>query len=250
MHMKRSSLLLALALCVLARAQAGQVTVAVAANFIGPMGKIAAAFEQDTHHHASLVSGSTGVFYHQITQGAPFDVLLAADADTPARLEHEGFAVAGSRFTYAIGKLVLWSRQPGVVDQQGEVLKSGRFDRIAIANPVLAPYGAAAIQTLTSLGLLARTAPKFVQGENIAQTYQFVATGNVPLGFVALSEVFANGRITEGSGWIVPERLHEQIRQDAVLLRKASGNAAAQALLQYLRGPKALAIIRAAGYGS
>lgn len=248
--MKRFSLLFALALCVLVPAHADQVTVAVAANFIGPMQKIAAAFEQDTHHHASLVSGSTGVFYHQITQGAPFDVLLAADADTPARLEREGLTVPGSRFTYAIGKLVLWSREPGLVDADGEILKTGRFDRIAIANPALAPYGAAAIQTLTSLRLLQRTAPKFVQGENIAQTYQFVATGNAPLGFVALSEVYENGRIREGSGWIVPERLHAQIRQDAVLLRKGAGNEAAKALLKYLREPKALAIIRAAGYGS
>ena len=247
--MKRLFLLAVLALSLAGPARAAELTVAVAANFIVPMQKIAAAFEQDTGHHAALVSGSTGSFYHQISHGAPFDVLLSADDTTPRKLEKEGFAVPGSRFTYAVGKLALWSPQPGFVDEQGEVLKSGRFDRIAIANPELAPYGAAAVQTLANLGLLAQLQPKFVQGENIAQTFQFVATRNAPLGFVALSEVFSGGRIAPGSGWIVPERLHAPIRQDAVLLIRARGNPAAQALMTYLRSAKAREISRSYGYG-
>jgi molybdate transport system substrate-binding protein len=245
--MKRLSFLLAFVLSGVVHA--GTVTVAVAANFIVPMQKIAAAFEQDTSEHVQLVSGSTGSFYHQIGAGAPFDVLLAADDTTPLKLEREGATVPGTRFTYAVGKLVLWSREPGFVDERGDVLRRGRFDRIAIANPALAPYGAAAVQTLQQLGLATQLAPKFVEGENIAQTYQFVATGNAPLGFVALSEVFAEGRIARGSGWIVPERLHAPIRQDAVLLARARDNGAALALLRYLREPKALGIIRSYGYG-
>ncbi len=230
-------------------AAAGQVTVAVAANFMGPMQKVAAMFEQDTSHRAVLISGATGAFQHQISAGAPFDVFLSADAATPARLERDGLGVPGSRFTYATGKLVLWSRQPGYVDARAEVLRAGRFERIAIANPELAPYGAAAVQALGRLGLAGALAPKFVIGENIAQTYQFVATGNVPLGFVALSQVFTDGRIASGSGWIVPADLHAPIRQDAVLLKKGVGNAAAAALLEYLRGAKAVGVIRAHGYG-
>jgi molybdate transport system substrate-binding protein len=230
-------------------AHAGQVTVAVAANFIAPMQKIAAAFQQETADQVQLVSGSTGSFYHQISAGAPFDILLAADDTTPLKLEREGATVRGTRFTYAVGKLVLWSREPGFVDERGDVLRSGRFDRIAIANPALAPYGAAAVQTLAKLGLASQLAPKFVQGENIAQTYQFVSTGNAPLGFVALSEVFEAGRIARGSGWIVPESLHAPIRQDAVLLARARDNKAAHALLAYLRGANARAIMRSYGYG-
>jgi len=246
--MKRVLVPFLLAWLLAGTAHAADVTVAVAANFIAPMQKIVAAFEQDTRHHATLVSGSTGSFYHQITHGAPFDILLAADDTTPARLEREGFAAPGSRFTYAVGQLVLWSSQSGFVDEGGGVLKSGRFDRIAIANPELAPYGTAAVQALTKLGLLAQVAPKFVQGENIAQTYQFVATGNAPLGFVALSQVFEGGRIVRGSGWIVPAKLHAPIRQDAVMLGRARANAAAQALMAYLRSAKAQAIVRSYGY--
>jgi molybdate transport system substrate-binding protein len=248
--MKRllSPLLFFLAAALGGAVQAGQVTVAVAANFIVPMQKIAAAFQQKAADQVQLVSGSTGSFYHQITAGAPFDLLLAADDTTPLKLEREGATVPGTRFTYAVGRLVLWSREPGFVDERGDVLRHGRFDRIAIANPALAPYGAAAVQTLTALGLAARLTPKFAQGENIAQTFQFVATGNAPLGFVALSEVFADGRIARGSGWIVPESLHAPIRQDAVLLARARDNKAARSLLAYLRGPEARAIMRWYGY--
>jgi len=232
----------------LGAAQGAEVSVAVAANFAAPMQKIAAAFERDTGHKAVLAFGSTGRFHAQIGNGAPFDVLLAADEETPLQLERDGQGVAGTRFTYAVGRLVLWSRQPGLVDDQGAVLKTGTFARLALADPKLAPYGAAAIETLTRLGLLEQLRPKFVQGENIGQTYQFVATQNVPLGFVALSQVFADGRLSEGSAWVVPASLHRPIRQDALLLVRGQGNPAAQALLAYLRGEKARSIIRSYGY--
>lgn len=241
-----ASLLLTLGL--LQGARAAQVQVAVAANFTAPMQKIALAFEQDTGHRATLAFGSTGKFYAQIRNGAPFQLLLAADDSTPARLVAEGLGLAASRFTYATGKLVLWSPQPGLVDAQGAVLKAGGFERLALADPKLAPYGAAALQVLTGLGLLPALAPKLVQGESIAQTYQFVATGNAALGFVALSQVYVDGRIGQGSAWIVPVHLHEPIRQDALLLNSGKDNVAAVALLRYLRGDKARAIIRAYGY--
>lgn len=229
-------------------ARAGQVSVAVAANFGAPMQKIAQAFEQDTGHKAILAFGSTGNFYAQIRNGAPFQVLLAADDETPLRLERDGATVAGTRFTYATGRLVLWSQQPGLVDAKGEVLRSGSFRRIAIADPKLAPYGAAAMQTLEKLGVLAALRPRIVQGGNIAQAYQFVATGNAQLGFVALSQVMSDGRIAQGSAWIVPADLHAPIRQDAVLLASGRENPAASALLAYLRGEKARAVIRSYGY--
>ena len=229
-------------------AHADTVSVAVAANFTAPMQKIAAAFEADTGHKAELSFGATGKFYAQITHGAPFQVLLSADDTTPARLEREGKAVAHSRFTYAIGTLVLWSAQPGTVDAKGDVLKSGDFKHLAIANPKLAPYGAAALQVMEKLGVATALQPRLVQGENIAQTFQFVSTGNAQLGFVALSQVMADGTIRSGSAWQVPASLHEPIRQDAVLLMPGKDSAAASALLTYLRGRKARAIIQSYGY--
>ena len=229
-------------------AHADTVSVAVAANFTAPMQKIAAAFEVDTGHKAELSFGATGKFYAQITHGAPFQVLLSADDTTPARLEREGKAVAHSRFTYAIGTLVLWSAQPGTVDAKGDVLKSGDFKHLAIANPKLAPYGAAALQVMEKLGVATALQPRLVQGENIAQTFQFVSTGNAQLGFVALSQVMADGTIRSGSAWQVPASLHEPIRQDAVLLMPGKDSAAASALLTYLRGSKARAIIHSYGY--
>jgi molybdate transport system substrate-binding protein len=229
-------------------AHADTVSVAVAANFTAPMQKIAAAFEIDTGHKAELSFGATGKFYAQITHGAPFQVLLSADDTTPARLEREGKAVAHSRFTYAIGTLVLWSAQPGTVDAKGDVLKSGDFKHLAIANPKLAPYGAAALQVMEKLGVATALQPRLVQGENIAQTFQFVSTGNAQLGFVALSQVMADGKIRSGSAWQVPASLHEPIRQDAVLLMPGKDSAAASALLTYLRGSNARAIIQSYGY--
>ena len=228
---------------------AAEVSVAVAANFTAPMQKIAQVFAQDTGHKAVLAFGSTGNFYAQIRNGAPFQILLAADEETPARIEKEGLGVANSRFTYATGQLVLWSKQAGLVDDKGDVLRGGKFERLAIANPKLAPYGLAAIETLTRLGLLQSLTPKFVQGENIAQTYQFVATENAALGFVALSQVFADGHIKEGSAWIVPASMHTPIQQAAVLLLTGKDNPAAAALLGYLRGDKAKGIMRSFGYG-
>jgi molybdate transport system substrate-binding protein len=227
---------------------AAEVQVAVASNFTAPMQKIAAGFEQATGHRAKLAFGSTGKFYAQIRHGAPFDVLLAADDETPARLEREGAAVAGSRFTYSIGRLALWSARPGYVDGQGAVLKQGAFKYLAIANPKLAPYGAAAAETLDQLGLLAALRPKFVQGENIAQTFQFVSTGNAELGFVARSQVVEDGKLRGGSAWIVPSGLHAPIRQDAVILARGKDNPAARALMKYLKQDQARAIIKAYGY--
>jgi len=239
--------LLLSALCASA-AYAETVSVAVASNFTAPMQKIAAQFEQDTGHKAQLSFGATGKFYAQIHNGAPFGVLLAADDTTPAKIAQEGMGEAATRFTYAVGKLVLWSNAAGYVDAQGEVLKQNNFQHIAIANPKVAPYGLAAQQTLAKLGLLESMQPKFVQGENIGQTYQFAATGNAQLGFVALSQVMANEKITTGSAWLVPAHMHDPIRQDAILLSNAKDNEAAKALMAYLKGDKARAIIRAYGY--
>lgn len=245
--MKRLASLIAI-LTVMGTAHAGEVQVAVAANFAGPMEKLAEQFQRDTGHKAVVATGATGKFYAQIRNGAPFEVLLAADDDTPARLETEGHAAAGSRFTYAVGRLVLWSAREGVVDAGGNVLKTGSYKHLAIANPKTAPYGAAAVATLRKLGLYESVQPRIVQGENIAQAWQFASTGNAELGFVAQAQVWRDGKFTSGSGWIVPATMHEPIRQDAALLAKGAGNPAAQALLQYLRTDKAKALIRSFGY--
>jgi len=229
-------------------AQAAQVNVAVAANFTAPMKVIAAEFEKDTGHVAKPAYGSTGKFYAQIKNGAPFQMLLSADDETPAKLENEGLGVPGSRFTYAIGTLALWSAKDGVVDAKGDVLKQGQFNKLALANPKLAPYGKAAVEVLTGMGLLNTLRPKFVQGDNIAQTWQFVSTGNAELGFVALSQVTKDGKISSGSGWIVPSKLHTPIRQDALMLTTGKDNPAAEALMKYLKSEKAKAIIRGYGY--
>ena len=240
-------LVFGLTLALAGSALAGEVQVAVAANFTAPMQQIAALFERDTGHKAVLAFGGTGKFYAQITNGAPFDVLLSADDETPARLEKEGHTVAGSRFTYAVGKLVLWSTDPKRVDAQGDILKTGSFKRLAIANPKTAPYGAAAIETMTALGVLPQLQSRFVQGENIAQTHQFVTTGNAELGFVALSQTYKDGK-PYGSMWVVPDTLHQPILQDAVLLTRGKDKAAASALLGYLKGDRARNVIRSFGY--
>lgn len=231
-----------------AMAHADEVRVAVAANFTAPMKQIAADFEKDTGHKAQLAFGATGKFYAQIRNGAPFEILLAADPSTPARLEAEGAAVAGSRFTYALGRLLLWSPKAGYVDEKGEVLRKGNFRHLSIANPKLAPYGLAAVETLTALGLLDLVQTKFVQAENIAQAHQFVASGNAELGFIALSQTMKDGKPGEGSAWEVPARLHSPIQQDAVMLVAGRANPAAAALMKYLKGEKAQAVIRNYGY--
>lgn len=222
--------------------------VATAANFTAPMNEIAEAFEKATGYGAKLSFGSSGKFVAQIEHGAPYEVFLSADDEKPARLEQARLAVPDSRFTYAIGKLVLWSAKPGFVDDQGAVLSRGGFRHLALADPKLAPYGAAAVEVLKNKGLFERLEPLFVLGENISQTHQFISTGNAELGFVALSQVIAGGRIAEGSGWIVPETLYSPIRQDAVLLNKGSGNPAAPALLEFLKSNEARAIIQKYGY--
>jgi molybdate transport system substrate-binding protein len=195
-----------------------------------------------------LSFGSTGQFYAQIKNGAPYALFLAADAHTPAKIEKEGLGVTGTTFTYAIGQLVLWSKTSGRVDDRGEILKSGNFSKLAIANPKLAPYGAAAIEVLNHLGVMSQVKPKIVEGANIAQTYQFVFSENADLGFVALSQVYENGKLKQGSGWIVPTSLHSPIKQDAIMLNPGRDSPAAIALLTYLRSDAAKAVIRKFGY--
>jgi len=245
--MKRTLPLL-LALLTALPALADEVQVAVAANFTGPMQVISALFERDTGHKASLAFGATGKFYAQISNGAPFEVLLSADDETPAKLVKEGNAVAGTPFTYAIGKLVLWSADPKLVDAKGAVLKKGGFKHLALANPKAAPYGAAGLQVMSKLGVADSIKPLIVQGENISQTHQFVSTGAAELGFVAYSQVIKNGTIGSGSGWIVPGNLYDPIRQDAVILAKGKDKPAAIALMNYLKGDKAKAVIKSFGY--
>lgn len=237
-----------LALIASATARADQVHVAVASNFTGPMQRIAARFEHETGHKVVASYGATGAFYAQIRNGAPFELLLAADESVPLKLEQEGRAVPGSRFTYAIGKLVLWSAAKQVVDDQGEVLKHHRFDRLAIANPSTAPYGMAALQTMKSMGLYEAIAPRLVQGENITQAFQFVSTGNAPLGFVAMSQVYEAGRLKSGSAWIVPAGAYRPIRQDAVVLPKGRGRPVVAAFVTYLQSERTRSLIRSYGY--
>lgn len=229
-------------------ALADEVKLAVAANFTAPMQKIALEFEKDTGHKALVSTGATGAFYAQIKNGAPFEILLSADDETPAKLEAEGAGVKASRFTYAIGRLVLWSAKSGYVDDKGEVLKKGAFAKLALANPKTAPYGAAGVEVLRKLGLFEAVQPKIVQGENISQAFQFVSTGNAELGFVALSQVWENGALKSGSAWIVPVTEHAPIRQDAILLNNGAGKPAAEALLKYLKSDKVKTIIKAYGY--
>ena len=242
------AVILSMLLLVAQTTWAASTLVAVAANFSKPMTEIAAEFKKDTGHTAKLSFGSTGKFVSQLEHGGPFEVLLSADEMAPQRLVESGLALANSQFTYAIGRLVLWSAKPGYVDDQGKILSTGAFKHIALADPKLAPYGAAAVEVLKKLGLFDKLQPLFVQGENIAQTFQFVSTGNAPLGFIALSLVIENGKITKGSGWIIPRDHYAPIRQAAVLMKKGAENPAAPALLDYLKSAPALAIIEKYGY--
>lgn len=243
------TLLFVFALAAAVAASADKARVAVAANFTAPMKEIVAAFKQETGHEVEVSFGSTGKLYAQIKNGAPFEALLAADEKRPKMLEKEGVAVRGSRFTYAIGSLVLWSAEPGAIDSEGRVLEQGTFAKLAIANPRLAPYGKAAVEVLNALGLWDKIEPKLVMGENIAQTFQFVDTGNADLGFVALSQVMQGGELTKGSGWIVPGDMHAPIRQDAVILESGRENRAVTELMEYLKSDKARAIIKSFRYG-
>ncbi len=255
-------------------AQADEVSVAVAANFAGPLARIGEGFRAATGHTLKVSAGATGKFYAQIVAGAPFEVLIAADDETPKKLIAEGHAVAGTNFTYAIGKLVLWSAQPGLVDDQGAVLASGRFAHLAVANPKIAPYGRAGMEVLKARGLTEAATPRLVTAESISQAYQFVATGNAELGFVALSQVIGAGppqadgrplggpasqasggpgsipgKPATGSSWLVPQSLYGEIRQDAVLLKPGEKRPAAAALLAYLKSAPARNVIQSFGYG-
>ncbi|KRA60066.1 molybdate ABC transporter substrate-binding protein [Caulobacter sp. Root655] len=228
-----------------ASAVAAETKVAVAANFTEPAKAIAARFEAATGHKAVLSFGSSGQFYTQIANGAPYDVFLSADGERPAKAETDGLAVAGARFTYATGRLVLFSKTPGLVDAKGAVLKTGKFEKLAIADPKAAPYGQAAVETLTKLKLYDTLKPKIVTGASITQAYQYVQTGAAEVGFVALSQVVNEAG---GSRWLVPAADHTPIDQQAVLLKTGADSVAAKAFLQFLKGKDAKAIIKRYGY--
>jgi molybdate transport system substrate-binding protein len=223
---------------------AAQTNVAVAANFTEAAKEIAAEFKAKTGDEAVLSFGASGQFYTQITQGAPFQVFLSADASRPQQLTDDGLAVPGSRFTYAIGKLVLWSKVPGLVDGE-ETLKAASFAKLSICNPAAAPYGAAAVEAMKALKVYEALQPKLVEGATITQAYQFVETGNAELGFVALSQLT---RSEAGSRWLIPQELYAPIRQDAVLLESGASNEAATGFIAFLKSPEARAIIERYGY--
>lgn len=229
-------------------ANAGEVNAAVAANFAEPMAQIVKLFQQESGNTVKISIGSTGKFYSQIQNGAPFDVLVAADEKVPQRLEKEGLAIEGSHFVYAIGKLVLWSAQPGYVDDKGHVLRKGNYNKLAIGDPKLASYGTAAKESLEELGLWNVIQGKLVTGENITQTYQFAATGNAELAFIALSQITKDGKVTEGSWWLVPSNFYNPIRQSAVLISGAKDEVTARAFLAFLKSEKAKTVIRNFGY--
>jgi molybdate transport system substrate-binding protein len=229
-------------------AQGAEAQVAVAANFAEPMKALAALLQKTTGHHLKITQGATGKLYAQIRQGAPFDVLLSADSRAPTLLAEQGLAIADSQFTYAQGKLVLWSATVDRVDAHGLVLTAADVNRIAYANPKLAPYGLAAEQVIKQLGLSASLAPRLVQGESIGQAFSFTYSGAADVGFVAMSQVLKDGKLRSGSVWVIPQRLYDPIRQDAILLQRGAHNEAALALMKLLRSPSGQALIRAAGY--
>lgn len=228
--------------------RADEVSVAVASNFAAPMERIAALFQKESGHTVKVSPGASGKLYAQIRSGAPFDAFLSADEEMPKQLMQDGLAVGGSRFVYAIGRLVLWSAQPGLVDEKGKVLIKGNFNTLAIANPRFSPYGVAAKETLTKLTMWNAIQEKLDKGDDITQTYQLAATEKVDLAFIALSQVMRDGKVTEGSSWLVPSELHRPIRQCAVLLSGAKDQAAARAFLAYLKSEKALTVMRSFGY--
>jgi len=232
----------------MANACAAQAHVAVAANFAEPLKAIAAVLQKTTGHTLLITAGATGRLYTQIQNGAPFDVLLAADTLTTAKLEDEGLVQTGSRFTFATGKLVLWSATADRVDAGGLILSAPNLGKVSFANPKVAPYGVAALQVMAKLGLGGALQPKLVQGESIGQAFTFVATGNADVGFVALSQVIKDGKLSGGSMWMIPQDLYSPIQQDAVVLKRAAQNEAAQALMLLLKSPNIKALIRSYGY--
>ena len=241
-------LLFALFFLISSVSYAATVMVAVASNFTIPMQKIAESFEIDTGNKLILSFGSSGSFYAQIKNGAPYQVLLSADNETTELLEREEYAQKGSSFTYAVGRLVLWSNKSNYINGSAEILNTNQFKKIAIANSKLAPYGLAAQETINKLGLMSRLESKIIQGENITQTYQFILTENADLGFIALSQVFKDGRISNGSGWIVPSSYYTPIIQNATILNPGKKHEATQSLVDYLKSDKAQSIIKSFGY--
>ena len=244
-NLSRPTCLVALVSALATPAFAGDVQVAVAANITEPAKEIAAAFEKKTGDRVVMSFGSSGAFYSQIQQGAPFEVFLSADSERPTKLEAENFGVKGSRFVYAYGTLALWSATPGLVDNKGAVLKKGNFQHIAIADPAAAPYGLAAVETMKKLDLYNTLAPKIVKGSSIAQTYGFIDSGSAELGFVALSQVYKQNK---GSRWIVPAAFYTPIDQQAILLTPGAHDPAAQAYIAFLKSPEAVKIIKSYGY--
>jgi molybdate transport system substrate-binding protein len=244
----RSLAFITLVVAAHASAFAAEAQVAVAANFAEPIKAIAAVLQKTTGHTIKVTLGATGKLYAQIQNGAPFDVLLSADASTPEKLEKEGLGQPGSRFTYATGKLVLWSAKAGRVDDKGQVLKAADLGKVSYANPKVAPYGAVTVQVIDKLGLTAALTPKLVQGESIGQTFTFVSTGNADVGFVAMSQVLEGGKLKSGSMWVIPQNLYNPIRQDAVVMQKSASNEAAQALITLLKSPNIKDLIRSYGY--
>lgn len=222
-----------------------EINVAVAANFTSTFNKLAEVYQADTRVKVQPSFASTGKLYAQVRNGAPFQLFLSADVETAQRLEQEGETVAGTRQIYAIGRLVLWSGKPGLVDARGEVLRKGGFNRLAIANPKTAPYGLAAQQVMSQLGVAESLKDKLVTGESVAQAYQYVSSGNAELGFVALSQV-------QGAAeryWLVPEKLHDPLEQQMVILKRGQGDAAVRKFYDYIRSEKAQKIIASFGYG-
>jgi len=243
--MKKITFIFSLFLSATTLSQAAETIVAVAANFTDPAKEIAELFKEKTGHEASLSFGATGNFYNQIKEGAPFEVFLAADTKRPKLAIEEGFGLEGSSFTYAVGTLVLWSSEEGRIKDE-TILKDTSIAHIAHANPKAAPYGKAAIESLESLNILEEIKPRLVEGQNIAQAFQFVKTGNAEIGFVALSQVVNEG----GSQWIIPQNYYSPIAQDAVLLKNGVDNEAARAFLDFLQTDDALEIIKKYGYGT
>ncbi len=245
----RACALIASIVSILSPAHADDIHVAVAANFQSTLKSLARRFEHQTGDRVLISTGSTGKLYAQIHQGAPFEIFLAADVKRPELLEQQGFAIRGSRFTYALGKLVLWSREPGKIDSNGDALRDGKIRRLAIANPKTAPYGRAAQQTLNAMGLWRGWQARLVRGENVGQTMQFAVTGNVDAAFVALAQVPQSNGGPSGSLWIVPESDYQAIEQQAVLLRTAGAEKAARRFLQFLQSNGAREMIAGQGYG-
>ncbi len=230
-------------------ASGNEIHVAVAANFYNPFRQIVKLFEEKTDHQVKIISGSTGKLYAQIRHGAPFELFLAADSRRPRLLEKEGDAVPGTRLTYALGRIALWSADSAMISPVGTAtLRQKNFSHLAIANPKTAPYGKAAVQTLKQLGLWSQIRPQVVQGENISQTFQFVSSENAQLGFVARSQILDPKNSRKGSRWDVPESFHDPLEQDVVLLQRGKDNPGAQALWRFLREDAAQRIITNYGY--